>query len=355
MNSGNRPNIVKIITAAGVIVLLTFLFFDGGKYSWPKKTVTIDSGFRPVMGTFAHIIAVASDANTAQKSIEAAFDQLVLVDKLMSDYKPDSELSKVNQEAFKNQVKVSEQLFGILSKSIAFSRKTDGAFDITVGPLVDLLHDAGKKGIQPTEGEITQAKARVGFEKLILDGENKTVKFAVDGMRLDLGGIAKGYSVDRAVEEMKKCGALGGLVAAAGDIRVFGTPPGGKNAWLIGLQDPDKASDSIDAVNTLLTLHLKDMAISTSGDYRRSTEIKGEKYNHIIDTKRGIGSSNFTSVTVIAPYAIDTDALATAISVMGIEKGLELIKTIPQTDAILIPAQNHHKIIKTEGVKKYLK
>ena len=352
MTMDNKPNVIRIIV--GGIVIICVLVFAVGKYISGRGPVTVDSGFRPVMGTFAHIIAVAADSNTAQKSVEAAFDQLVAVDNLMSDYKPDSQLSLVNREAFKNPVKISEPLFEVLSRSIAFSKKTDGAFDITVGPLVDLFHTAGEKGVAPTEDEIAQAKARTGFEKLILDEENKTVKFAVDGMRLDLGGIAKGYSADKAIEAMKKCGALGGLVAAAGDIRVFGTPPKGKSSWLVGLQDPDKVSDSIDNAQTLLTLHLKDMAVSTSGDYRRFTTIDGKKYSHIVDTKTGTSSQGLSSVTIIAPNATDADALATAVSVMGIEKGLELIKSIPQTDAILIPSQNHREIIKTEGVEQYI-
>ena len=168
------------------------------------------------MGTFAHIIAVAADSNTAQKSIDAAFGQLVLIDNLMSDYKPESELSTVNREAFKNPVKISEPFFEVLSRSITFSKKTGGAFDITVGPLVDLYHAASEKGVPPTEDEIAQVKARTGFEKLLLDEPNRTVKFTIDGMRLDLGAIGKGYAVDKAVEAMRQCGALGGLVAAVG-------------------------------------------------------------------------------------------------------------------------------------------
>lgn len=354
MNSGNRLNITQVISGVGLIVLLCVAIFVGIKYTRSKGPVAIDSGLRPVMGTFAHIIAVAADSNTAQKSVEVAFDQLVLVDKLMSNYKPDSQLSTVNREAFKNPVKIDEPLFEVLSKSIAFSKETDGAFDVTVGPLVDLSHAAGEKGVPPTEEEIAAAKAKTGFEKLILDEENKTVKFAVDGMRLDLGGIAKGYSVDMAVEAMKKCGALGGLVAAAGDIRVFGIPPRGKGFWLVGLQDPEKASDSMDDTQTLLTLHLRDMAVSTSGDYRRFTTIDGKKYSHIVNSKTGTSSRGLTSVTIIASNATDADALATAVSVMGVEKGLELIKTMPQTDAVLIPSQKPREIVKTEGVKKYL-
>lgn len=352
MNTDNKPNTVRIIAVGSAIITGILLFVS--RYMRDGESVTIDSGFRPVMGTFAHIIAVAADANTAQKSVEAAFDQIMAVDKLMSDYKPDSQLSLVNREAFKNPVKVNEPLFEVLSKSITFSKKTNGAFDITVGPLVDLFHRACEKGIAPTENEIAAAKAKTGFEKLILDEQNGTVKFAVDGMRLDLGGIAKGYSVDKAVEAMKKCGTLGGLVAAAGDIRVFGTPPKGKNAWLVGLQDPDKVTDSIDNAQTLLTLRLKDMAVSTSGDYRRFTTINGKKYSHIVDTKTGKSSQGLTSVTIITTNTTDADALATSVSVMGVEKGLELVKKIPRTDAILVPSQNHREIIKTEGVKEYI-
>ena len=144
------------------------------------------------------------------------------------------------------------------------------------------------------------------------------------------------------------------LLPQSGDIRVFGIPPEGKNSWLVGLQDPEKVSDSIDTGQTLLTLHLKDMAISTSGDYRRFALIKGKKHSHIIDPTSGVSSQSLSSVTIIAPNAADADALATAVSVMGAEKGLELLKTIPHTDAILIPSLNKHKIIKTDGAKKYI-
>ena len=357
MSTAIGPNMFergRIAIRTMLIVLVCLTVFGGIKYIQSKGSVTIDSGFRPVMGTFVHIIAVTGDSETAQKSIKAAFNQIVHIDKLMSDYKPDSELSTVNKKAFKNPVTISDSLFEVLSRSIEFSKKTDGAFDITVGPLVDLYHKAGEQGVAPTEDEIAAAKAKAGFAKLILDEQNKTVKFAVDGMRLDLGGIGKGYAVDKAVEAMRNCGALGGLVALAGDIRVFGSPPKDKNSWMVGVQDPDKLSDSMENAQTVFVLHLKDMAVSTSGDYRRFTVIAGEKYNHIIDSKAGTGSRNFASVTVIAPSATDADALATAVSVMGVERGLELIKSVPQADAILIPSQNHQKIIKTEGVGKYL-
>lgn len=355
MNMDNRRSITQIIFGASLIVLLCLVVFVGSKFVRSKGPVTIDSGFRPVMGTFAHIVAVAADSNTAQKSVEAAFSQLVLIDNLMSDYKPDSQLSKVNREAFKNPVKIDEPLFEVLSRSIVFSRKTGGAFDVTVGPLVDLYHAAGDKDSLPSEDEIAQAKARTGFEKLLLDAKTRTVKFAVEGMRLDFGAIAKGYAVDKAVEAMQKCGALGGLVAASGDIRVFGTPPKGKNFWIIGLQDPNKViTDSLDMSQPLLVLHINDAAVSTSGDYRRFAQIKGKKYSHIIDPRTGTSSRTLSSVTIIAPNATDADALATAVSVMGARKGLELIKTIPDTEAILISVAPEFKIMQTEGAKKYI-
>ncbi len=158
-----------------------------------KGRISADSGHRLVMGTFARVVAVAADTQTAEKSIEAAFEQLTIVDKLMSDYKADSEISKVNRDAFWNPVVVSESTFGVLQRSIELSELSDGAFDITIGPLVDLWRKAADANTVPTDDQLTKTRAKVGYEKLILDSDERSVRFAVDGMRLDLGGIAKGY------------------------------------------------------------------------------------------------------------------------------------------------------------------
>ena len=340
----------------GVFLIAGFYFFIGGgdKSIWPKGRIALESGNRLVMGTFARIVAVAVDSNTADRCIEAGFEQLELVDNLMSDYKAQSELSRVNERAFKKAVKVGEPLFAVLQKSLEFSRATDGAFDVTVGPLVDLFRSAEEKGIAPSQEQIAQAGFKVGFEKLKLDERKRTVKFAVDGMRLDLGAIAKGYAIDKAVEAMQNSGATGGMVDVGGDIRCFGAPPPGKDKWLIGLQDPGRAEGLVNS-RFLLVLKLADAAIATSGDYRRFALIDGKKYSHIIDTDTDSSSSGLSSVTIITKNAVDADALATAVNVLGVEKGLALIETRPETEAIFISSKPEFKLTQTSGVGRYIK
>ena len=206
------------------------------------------------MGTFANLTAVADDDETIRKSIEAAFAELVAADDMMSDYKADSELSRLNREAFERAVPVSAELFEVLQASMACNRLTDGAFDITVGPVVQLWRRMEKEGRRPTDEEIAEARARVGCEKLSLDAEAKTVRFAVPGMQLDLGALAKGYGIDRAIAAMQAAGAAGGLVDVGGDIRCFGTSPKMTNVWRIG-PTIRKAAEDI-----LLVLNLTDCA-----------------------------------------------------------------------------------------------
>ena len=313
------------------------------------------------MGTFGRVIAVAKNPGTAEKCIERAFEQLDSVEKLMSYHRDDSQIAEINHNAYKNPVRVSKPVFEVLQKAIEFSKVSGGAFDVTVGPLVDLWQRAGEANSVPTDAELEQARSEVGYEKLILDVNEMSVQFAVEGMKVDLGGIAKGYAIDRAVEAMQASGAIGGMVDVGGDIRCFGAPRG-KECWLIGLEDPEKATEDFGAGNTpLLVLKLTDAAVTTSGDYQRYALIGGKKHSHIINTKTGDSSDKLTSVTIISKNATDADALATAVSVMGTEKGLALIETIPQTDAILIPAsagmtgQPKYEFIKTSGAEKYIK
>ena len=337
-----------MLVSIAIIVAVALLV---RKLATPKEP-QLQSGFggsRLVMGTFANITAVAEDDETIKAGIEAAFDKLVEVDEMMSDYKDDSELSAVNRDAFAKPVKVSDELFAVLKASVDYSRKTQGAFDITVGPVVELWRRAGKDGTKPGEKELAEAKARVGYEKLILDEKNKTVSFAVEGMKLDLGGIAKGYAIDLAIEEMKKAHAAGGLVDVGGDIRCFGASPKFNNIWRVGLEDPSGAS------RYLFVLKLSDTGIATSGDYRRFVMVDDKRYSHIIDPATTANVGELTSVTVIAATAMDADALATAVSVMGRAKGLQLIESIDNTEAIVIPADNKLKLIKTSNADTYIR
>jgi thiamine biosynthesis lipoprotein len=204
----------------------------------------------------------------------------------------------------------------------------------------------------PNEKELAEARRKVGYKKLKLEAETRNVRFDVEGMRLDLGGIAKGYAIDRAVEAMKNNGVIGGLVDIGGDIRCFGKADD-KEHWVIGLQDPKDADEGSEAKSSM-TLKLTDNSIATSGDYRRYVLVEGKKYGHIIDTKKGHSSQNLSSVTIIAPNALDADALATAVSVLGAEKGLQLIESLEGVEAILITPAPEYKLIKSKNADKYI-
>lgn len=329
-----------IITAVAAVTALIIR-----NYSSPL--LVEQSPTRMVMGTVANITVVAKKQAIITKSIAAAFDKLVEIDEMMSDYLPDSELSQLNANAFDEPVKVSDELFEVIKAAIEYSKLSDAAFDITIGPVVELWRRSEKEGKNSTEEELAAAKAKVGYEKLILDEQNRSVRFKVDGMVLDLGAIAKGYAIDLAIGQMQKAGAVGGLVDVGGDIRCFGISPKLNNIWRVGLEDP-KGGDLLEVI------HLTDRAIATSGDYRRFVMIDDRKYSHIINPQTTKSASDLTSVTVIAPTAMQADALATSVSVMGHEKGLELIELVPEVEAIVIPAGEQIEFIKTGGAEKFI-
>jgi thiamine biosynthesis lipoprotein len=352
-----RDNRRLAVGIAGAAILASIFYFSAvrDRASAAAERVSVDSGMHQVMGTFARIVAVAADEKIAKECIEAGLAEFVRVDNSMSDYKAESELSLVNNRADKEAVKVSEELSEVLEKSIEFSKETGGAFDITVGPLVDLFHKAEEEGVKPGEEEISLAKSKVGFEKLKLDKEKRTVQFAAGGMRLDLGGIAKGYAIDKAIEAIRTCGGMGAMVDIGGDIRCFGVAPPERELWVIGLQEPGEQASSVIEGRLSLILELTDVAVATSGDYRRFVVIEGERFGHIIDARSGAGSSKLRSVSIIAKTALDADALATAVSVMGVEAGLELIENMPETEAILIPTAAGEKLITSNGADTYIK
>jgi len=353
-----NTKISRIMIAVLAACLIMAIYFSARS----NRQVELDSGHRLIMGTFARAVVIAEDLNTAKKCIENAFAEIHKVDDLMSDYKSDSEISRVNREGFKTAIRLSQSTYEVLQRSIEFSKLTDGAFDITVGPLVDLFRAAKDKQVLPSKDDISQAKSKVGFEKLKLDDQNRTVQFAVEGMRLDLGGIAKGYAVDKAIEAMQNSGAIGGMVDIGGDIRCFGEPPKGRNHWLIGVQNPN-LDNYISEQDLALKLKLANVAVATSGDYQQFVLIEGKRHSHIIDRKTGTSAEGLSSVTIIADNATDADALATAVSVMGAQKGLALIEKLPSTEAILITSQpkpvpsevEGFQLIKTTGADKYIK
>ena len=339
-----------------IVILACLSFVAASFFSCARRgRADADSGYQIIMGTFAHIVAVAEDSGTAKECVRAALEEIHKVDDLMSDYKSDSEISRVNRDGAKMAVRVSESTYEVLQRSVEFSEMTGGAFDISVGPLVALFRNAKESKVAPSEEQITLTKSKVGFEKLKLDSKNNTVQFSENGMLLDLGGIAKGYAVDKAIEAAQRCGAIGAMVDIGGDVRCFGLPPIGRDHWLIGLQDPNSDIEGISGGGLRLVLKVTNAAVATSGDYQQFVLIEGKRYSHIIDRRTGTSAEGLSSVTIIADNATDADALATAVSVMGAEKGLDLIEKLPNTEAILITPEPKFEIIKTTGAEKYIK
>jgi len=253
----------------------------------------------------------------------AAFERIEMLDHIMSDYRPDSELMRLSGQAGGSPVKVSADLFRVLEAAQELAEKTEGAFDITVGPVVELWRAARMKGELPDPELLAQARARVGYRKLRLDPEAYTAQLLKEGMVLDLGGIAKGYAADEALKTLQDYQIRCALVAAGGDIAVSDPPPG-KSGWMIGIapmRAPESAPDRY--------LLLRNGAVSTSGDAEQHVVIGGVRYSHIINPKTAMALTGRSSVTVVAPNGMASDSLATAVSVMGPERGMQLIQESP--------------------------
>jgi thiamine biosynthesis lipoprotein len=273
----------------------------------------------PHMGTRFQIILYAPDETAARRAQKAAFDRVATLDGIMSDYRSTSELMQLCQKAGGEPVRVSDELLFVLAEAQKMSRLSDGAFDVTVGPVVRLWRKARRTQQMPPPDELARARALVGYEKVRLDENNHTVQLLKPGMQLDLGGIAKGYAADEALAVLNKHGITRALVAAGGDIAVSGPPPG-TDGWTVGiapLEDPTKKPSRF--------LILKNQAVSTSGDAEHYVEIDGKRYSHIVDPRTGIGLIGRQSVTVVARRGIESDSLTKVVSALGPERGVAII------------------------------
>lgn len=278
------------------------------------------------MGTLFRIILYATEEEVARRAAQAAFNRIAALDDIMSDYKSTSELMRLCQ-AFATEVgppvRVSDDLFAVLAAADRLSRRSVGAFDVTVGPLSVLWRHARRTQELPSPQELAAARAKVGYDKVRLDPVRQTVQLAVPGMRLDLGGIAKGYAADQALQLLReKYGLSRALVAAWGDI-ACGDPPPMETAWRVQIAP-------IAASQKPRFLKLTQAAVSTSGDLEQFVVIGGVRYSHILDPRTGMGLTGRRSVTVIAPRGIDADSLTKAVSVLPVEQALRLIAETPQ-------------------------
>lgn len=282
-----------------------------------------------IMGTSVRVELWHEDEVAGKAAIAAVMEEMHRIDSSMSPFIPSSELSRVNQMAAAQSVVISQELFDLITRSLAVSKLTGGAFDITFSS-VGYLYDY-RRHIKPTEAEIQRALPGVNYRHLKLDPRHRTIRFGRPGMRIDLGGIAKGYAVDACIDLLKKRGITHALVTAGGDSRIVGDRRG--RAWMIGIRDPRRRDDMV------AVLPLNDTAVSTSGDYERYFEADGVRYHHIINPKTGHSASEVRSVTIIAPDATTTDGLSTGVFVLGLERGMALVESLTDVDAVIVDKQ----------------
>ena len=281
-----------------------------------------------IMGTAIHVELWGDDRAVANTAIDAVMVEMHRIDASMSPYKESSELSRINRDAARQPVEVSAELFDLLARSIAFSELSNGAFDITyasAGHLYDY-----RKRIRPTEEQLSAARESIGYRHLQLDRASRTVRFSREGVRIDLGGFAKGYAVDNGAAILARHGVRHAVVAAGGDSRMLGDRCG--RPWTIGVRDP-RREDEVVAL-----LPLEDVAVSTSGDYERFFDDGDERCHHLIDPRTGRSPHAVRSVTVIAPDGLTSEALSKTVFVLGAEQGIRIVESLPDVDAVVVDA-----------------
>jgi thiamine biosynthesis lipoprotein len=276
-----------------------------------------------------------------------AFGEVAALDNLWSAYRKESLVSKINAEAFEKPIPLDGRTRGLIQRALYFNKLSDGAFDITVGPLVDYWRGLDKRDEAPSPAALQDVLKRVGSARLRLD-EKDSIRFSAAGMKIVLGGIAKGYAADVIVDYLKKKGVAHGLVNIGGDMTVFGGRSAG-TPWRVGIQNPFEKEEFAGIIE------ISDGSVVTSGNYERYYFIRGKRYSHIIDPATGMPADALPSVTVIAPTGTDADAIATAISVMGRIKGMALVEQLEHTECALITGDaTSHTMVTSSGFGRFL-
>jgi FAD:protein FMN transferase len=300
--------------------------------AWMERTEAI-------MGTRVYVQLWTEDEAAGDAAMGAVMTEMRRIDDLMSHYKPESQLSQINARANSEPVQVDKELFDLIKLSTHYSQITEGAFDITYAS-VGYLYDYPRH-IHPTEAQIRAALPGVNWRNMLLDEAHHTVRFEHPGMRIDVGGIGKGYAVDRCIELLKARGIRHALVTAGGDSRILGDHLG--RPWLVAIRHPD------DPNKVVTHIPLSDTAMSTSGDYERYFIENGVRYHHIIDPRTGHSASKVRSATILAPTATQTDGMSKTAFVLGAQKTLEIINRMPEYDAVFVTPQG--RVLYSNGLR----
>lgn len=334
----------KILIAFILVVVVLLLVFEPWRIFRPIPE-SFDSKPVGIMGTDCELTVLADGREQAEKALKAAETALRSVEARMSLFLTASEVSRLNAADAGRFVALSPMTVEVLLLSCHFDERTQGAFDVTHQPVLRLWRQGLKRGCEPTEPQLAAAREQTGWDKieLLADGAKKRIA----GASVDLGGIAKGYGIDRAVKAMALAGAIGGLVNVGGDIRCFGQAGDG-SCWTIDVRNP------FNRETVFAKVSLAAGAVCTSGNYERYTEIASRRYSHIIDPRTGRPVDHVPSVTVVAPVAVTADAWATALSVLGAD-GLDLLPPGAGIEAMIVTGTpDEHKVHMTAGFRKLL-
>jgi thiamine biosynthesis lipoprotein len=314
---------VQVVSTSKLSALGIALFFIASCASVPARLERFEYA-QISMGVLTRVELYAPDECAAIAAARAAFARIDALDRTLSDYMPGSELSRLSAHSGGEPVAVSDDLFGVLERSVEVSEASGGAFDVTIGPLVRLWRAARKSGELPSASDIEAARRLVDWRAIEFDREHRTVRLAKPGMQLDVGAIGKGFAADAAVETLREHGITRCLVALAGDIRI-GEPPPDATGWRIDAGARNEAVSRDPVSRDVDRMRLANCGVSTSGDTEQFVEIGGTRYSHIVDPHTGLGLTSRIRATVIARDATTADALATAASVLGPERGLDLV------------------------------
>ena len=315
-----------MIANAGLSLLCALLLTTAG----PGEDLTRFEFAETHMGSTFKIVLYSPDEASARRASQAAFQRIAALDAAFSDYNPESELMRLCDRAGGPPVAVSKDLFDILQRSKAMYERSEGAFDVTVGPVVRLWRRARRDHKMPNPETLARARDLVSSNFMTLDPDAQTVQLARPGMKLDLGAIAKGYASDEAVKLLAREGIRRTLVAGSGDI-VTGDPPPGRDGWTIAIAALDPKPGAPER-----SVLLRNAAISTSGDSAQFVEIDGKRYSHIVNPKTGLGVVDRCTVTVVAPDGATADALDTCVYILGPARGLPLIESTENVSARVV-------------------
>jgi len=328
-NVGSKHKLCLALTleAARILMILTLTMVVISLFSSHAHAEWIGDS-RPMMGTEVTVYLWHDDVTEGNEAVEAVFAEVVRIDDLMSTYREDSLMSQINRDAANGPVAAGDELFNLIVRSLDMSVLTLGAFDITYDSVGQ--HYDFREGRRPDAATIEEELESIDYRLVTADRATRTIEFAREGVRINLGGIAKGYAVEQGVDILRAKGIQHAIVTAGGDSRLLGDRHG--KPWMVGVRDPRKDGE------IAVRIPLENDAISTSGDYERFFDEDGIRYHHIIEPDTGTPAGEVHSATIVGPDAVITDALSTSVFVMGVDQGLRLIATLPDYEGIVIDA-----------------